>query len=287
MTADENRPDRYIALPGRAVLAIAGEEARSFLQGIVTNDVDLVAPDRAIYAALLTPQGKYLHDFFVCELDGRLLLDCEAARLPDLLKRLKMYKLRAKATIEDESGGWTVHAMIPGGGEPGRAGARRGGIVFTDPRHSGLGYRAIMPAATNMAESGLAEGSFPEYEALRVALGIPASGADLIPDKSLPLECGFDELHGVSFDKGCYVGQEVTARMKHRNLVKKRLFPVAVTENVPPGTPIFSGDVEAGEIRSVQDGRAIALLRIDLAEKGGLMAAGTSITPEKPDWATF
>ncbi len=281
------KPDRYIALPGRAVISISGADAKPFLQGLVTNDIDLVAPDRAIYAALLTPQGKFLHDFFIAELDGSLLLDCAAARIADLLKRLKMYRLRAKAEIADESANWRVWALLPGGGTPGDAGARRGGIVFTDPRHAALGHRAIMPADTKMDESGLEEGTFEDYEALRIGLGIPASDVDLLAEKSLLLEYGFDELHGVSFEKGCYVGQEVTARMKHRDLVKKRLFPVALEGPVAPGTPVMAGTVEAGEIRSVLDGRATALLRLDLADRDDLAAAGVPVRPNRPDWASF
>ena len=281
------KPDRYIALPGRAVISISGADAKPFLQGLVTNDVDLVAPDRAIYAALLTPQGKFLHDFFIAELDGRLLLDCAAARIADLLKRLKMYRLRAKAEIADESAEWGLWALLPGGGTAGSAGARRGGIVFTDPRHAALGHRAIMPAGTDMSESGLKEGAFEDYEALRIGLGVPASDSDLIAEKSLLLEYGFDELHGVSFEKGCYVGQEVTARMKHRDLVKKRLFPVALEGPVAPGTAVMAGPVEAGEIRSVLDGRATALLRLDLADRDDLAAGGVPVRPHRPDWASF
>ncbi len=281
------KPDRYITLPDRAVVSISGPDAKPFLQGLVTNDVDLVAPDRAIYAALLTPQGKFLHDFHIAELDGRLLLDCAADRVADLVRRLAMYRLRAKVEIRDESAGWTVWVLLPGGGTAGRADARRGGIVFTDPRHAALGHRALLPAGTAMAESGLAEGAFAEYEALRVGLAVPAAGTDLLPDRSLPLECGFDELNGVSFTKGCYVGQEVTARMKHRNLVKKRLFPVAIEGTLPPGTPVTAGTVEAGEIRSVAGSQATALLRLDLADRDDLSAGGVRIRPRRPDWASF
>jgi folate-binding protein YgfZ len=281
------KPDRYIAMPGRAVISISGADSKPFLQGLVTNDVDFVAPDRAIYAALLTPQGKFLHDFFIAELDGRLLLDCAAARLADLLKRLTMYRLRSKVEIRDESGSWQVWALLPGGGTAGAAGARRGGIVFTDPRHAALGHRAILPADTKMSDSGLAPGAFEEYETLRIGLGIPAADIDLLAEKSLPLEYGFDELHGVSFEKGCYVGQEVTARMKHRDLVKKRLFPVDTDGAVSPGTPVMAGAVEAGEIRSALDGRATALLRLDLAERDDLAADGVPVRAHKPDWASF
>lgn len=281
------KPERFIALPDRAVISIAGADARGFLQGLITNDVERVSPTQAAYAALLTPQGKFLHDFFIAEIDGSLLLDCNSVRAADLVKRLTMYRLRAKVTISDETANWAVWALLPGGGVPGQASPRRGGVVFTDPRHARLGYRALMPAATDMTGSGLAQGNIAEYEKLRLTLGIPDGAVDMIPEKSLPLECGFDELNGVSFTKGCYVGQEVTTRMKHRALVKKRLFPVTVGAGVKPGAPVVSGAVEAGEIRSVVDGQAIALLRLDLADKGSLEAGGAPVVPTKPDWASF
>lgn len=278
--------DRYIRLPGRAVVALAGDEARPFLQGIVTNDVEQVSPARAVYAALLTPQGKFLHDFFIAERDGRLLLDCDRSRVDDLLKRLKMYRLRAKVEIADETESWQVLALPQPASEPGAAEAWLGGVAFADPRHAGLGRRAIVPAGADPAAEGLTEGDLAELDALRLSLGVP-DDRDLVPEKSLPLECGFDELHGVSFTKGCYVGQEVTARMKHRNLVKKRLFPVTVAGAVETGTAVKCGDVNAGEIRSVRNGRAIALLRLDLAEREGLSAGGVAVQPEKPDWMSF
>ena len=133
--------DRYLPLDGRAVLALSGDEARPFLQGLITNDMDAVSADRAIYAALLTPQGKFLHDFFIAELDGRLLLETAAGRAEDLLKRLKMYRLRAKVEIDDISEGWKSYVLLPGSDVAGAAEPWRDGIVFTDPRHAALGAR--------------------------------------------------------------------------------------------------------------------------------------------------
>ena len=281
--------DRYTTLPGRTVLALSGEDVRPFLQGLITNDIEQVSPDRAIYAALLTPQGKFLHDFFIAECGGRLLVDCAAARIDDLIKRLTIYRMRAKVMITDESDSWAVHALLPAdsaNGAAGDAGDWLGGIAFTDPRHAALGRRTIVPTGA-ILEAGLTEAAANEYEALRISLGIPADGQELIADKSMPLETGFDELHGVAFDKGCFIGQEVTTRMKHRNLVKKRLFPVRLNGDAEPGSAVKCGDVDAGEIRSVLDGRGIALLRLDLVEKGGLTVNGVAVTPEKPDWAEF
>jgi len=285
----------HVPLADRGILAVSGEDAREFLQGLITNDIQHVSPGAAIYAALLTPQGKFLHDFFIAEHKGSFLFDCSSERIPDLIKRLTMYRMRSKVEIADESDKWAVGIMLPTGetGEPrtpGAATTRFDGVSYVDPRHAGLGERTIRLVdeddnfPTDMIQL---ENNRAIYESLRISLGIPDTGKDLIADKSMPLESGFDELHGVDFNKGCYVGQEVTARMKHRNLVKKRLFPVAIDGAVSPGAVVRSGEVDAGEIRSVIGGRGIALLRLDLAEKGGLVADDATVTPEKPDWAAF
>lgn len=278
--------NRYLLLRNRAVIALSGADARAFLQGILTNDIDLVSPNRAIYAALLTPQGKYLHDLFVAELDGRLLLETTSARVDDLLKRLMMYRLRAKVEISDETADWQVAALLPGNGTAGTAEGWLGGIAFGDPRHANLGDRAIVPAGIDISAHGLLPTTDSDYESLRLSLGIPGPD-ELLPEKSMPLECGFDELNGVSFTKGCYVGQEVTARMKHRNLVKKRLFPVEIEGTAVPGAAVLADGVTAGEIYSARDGKGLALLRLDLASRDDLSADGAVIRPHKPDWANF
>tara|TARA_R110002072_G_scaffold118593_5_gene250513 strand:+ start:217 stop:1089 length:873 start_codon:yes stop_codon:yes gene_type:complete len=285
----------HVKLPERGIVAISGETARDFLQGLITNDIGRVSPTCAIYAALLTPQGKFLHDFFIVEHKDRLLLDCRRDRIPDLIKRLTMYRLRSKVEIGDESDKWEVGVMLAAdeAGEPqpaGTAKTRFDGVSYIDPRHAGMGERTIrlvdeddtFPTDTVQLEKNRAS-----YDALRISLGIPDTGADLIAEKSMPLESGFDELQGVDFEKGCYVGQEVTARMKHRKLVKKRLFPITFEGEIAPGTVVKAGDVDAGDVRSAVEGRGIALLRLDLAEKGGLSADGIAVTAEKPDWADF
>jgi tRNA-modifying protein YgfZ len=285
----------HVPLADRGVLAISGENAREFLQGLITNDIESVSPSSAIYAALLTPQGKFLHDFFITEHKDRFLFDCKADRMPDLIKRLTMYRMRSRVDISDESDKWEIGVMLAAGdaGEPkpaGTATTRFDGVSYIDPRHAGLGERTIRLIDEDDSfptDEELQAKNRATYDSLRISLGIPDTGKDLIADKSMPLESGFDELRGVDFKKGCYVGQEVTARMKHRNLVKKRLFPVAIDGKVSTGAVVKSGDVDAGELRSVAGGRGIALLRLDLAEKGGLVADGATVTPEKPDWAEF
>lgn len=294
----------YVPLDGRALLAVSGEDARDFLQGLITNDVENLSPERAIYAALLTPQGKYLHDFFLFEHDGAILLDCAADRRDDLKRRLSMYKLRAKVVLDEPAEDVRVFALIGRGAldavglsdEAGHCrvfgGGSGAGVAFTDPRIAAMGARAVLPGdgAAALETAGFATAEPDIYEALRISLGVPDSGADLVPDKSFLLECGFEELNGVDFKKGCYVGQEVTARMKHRSLVRRRLLPVAF-DGPPPetGAPVKKGDIEAGEIRSVADGMGLALLKLDHAlaalETGEPLKAGdASATPERPEW---
>jgi hypothetical protein len=291
----------YVELPERGVLAVGGEDARSFLQGLVSNDVLRVRPDAAIHAALLTAQGRYLHDFFIAEIGGVLHLDCEAARRDDLMKRLKLYKLRAKVTLEDTTARLAVVAL-PGaaalaplglGGEVGTATAIDGGTAFVDPRHAAMGTRAILPrqsASAALKARGFAAGDRAEWERLRLSLGLPDGSRDLVIEKSILLENGFDELNGVDWKKGCYVGQELTARTKYRGLIKKRLLPVRIDGPTPaPGTVVTYADQEAGEMRSALDGIGLALLRLEFldrfaAEGGALVAGAARLTPSKPDW---
>jgi len=299
---------QFAILDNRGLLRVAGEDSVQFLQGLVSNDIRNAGPARAIYAALLTPQGKYLHDFFVLGLDGALLLDCERVRLDDLKKRLSMYKLRSKVTIEDVSDGYTVAALFGpdwrvgfGAGEAAGAAAPVGaGVVFVDPRLAEAGGRAVLPrgnAEAALVEAGLTKATAADYDRLRLRLGLPDGSRDLVVDKSILLESGFDELNGVDWKKGCYMGQELTARTKYRGLVKKRLVPVVLDGPPPePGTPVTLAGREAGELRSAaateNGGIGLALLRLDslaeAAKAGGAMrAGGVSITPAKAPWMAF
>jgi folate-binding protein YgfZ len=290
----------FVELAERGLLAVAGEDRGAFLQGLISNDVEKVAPSRAIYAALLTAQGKYLHDFFVAALGETFLLDGEAARLADLQRRLAIYKLRAKVTLAPEAGGLAVFAVFGGDalaalGLPGEAGAARpyaGGIAFVDPRLAALGARLIAPrdaGAAALRDSGFAAADFAAYDRLRLAAGVPDGSRDLAIEKAILLEAGFDELNGVDWQKGCYIGQELTARTKYRGLVKKRLMPVRVEGTLPPpGTPITLDGKEVGELRSGRDGVALALLRLEAVAGGQSLQAGEArVTALKPDWARF
>ena len=215
-------------LESRGILSVGGEDRTTFLQGLISNDIDRVAVDRAIWAALLTPQGKYLHDFFVAGIDETLYLDCESDRLMDLGKRLHRYKLRAQVELGIGEG-MAVYALFGGGAldalnlsaDAGAARSLRDGIVYTDPRLPAVGARALLPAcdAVNFLETlGFHAADTDSYETLRLEHGLSDGSRDLIVEKSTLLESNFDELHGVDWDKGCYMGQELTARTKYRGL---------------------------------------------------------------------
>jgi folate-binding protein YgfZ len=296
---------RFVILDDRGLLAVTGPDRVSFLQGLVSNDMEKAGPGRAVYAALLSPQGKYLYDFFVVELDGALLLDCERAGLEGLAKRLSLYKLRADVTIEDRSDEFCVAALFGDGAlaalalahEPGAALAFGGGMAFTDPRLTAVGGRSVLPrpeAEAALIATGCDPAEASDYDSLRLHLGLPDASRDLIAEKSILLEGGFDELNGVDWDKGCYMGQELTARTKYRGLIKKRLMPVTFDGPPPePGTPVMAGEKEAGEVRSslqtAGGGIGLALMRLapmaEAAETGAdLLAEGIKVTPTRPDW---
>jgi folate-binding protein YgfZ len=289
-----------VMLEDRAVLAIAGPDARDFLQGLLSNDVRRLAPGRALYAALLTPQGKFLFDMLLVERGGRILLDVEAARRAELLQRLLLYRLRAKVAI-DALPDWRVVALpepraaglLGLAVEAGAAAALDDGVAFVDPRLAALGVRLLLPEAAVAAVLGrleLAPVPAETYARHRLRLGVPASPTDLVVQRSTLLESNFAELNGVAFDKGCFIGQELTARMHHRGLVRKRLLPVRIEGPCPaPGTPLLLGEREAGEMRSGLEARGIALARLELLGEPGtappvLHAGATRLTPEWPDW---
>ncbi|MEM1383999.1 MAG: folate-binding protein [Pseudomonadota bacterium] len=250
--------------PGRTVLRMQGADAKGVLQSVVTNDLDRLAEDRALYAALLTPQGKYLFDFFLIADGDDVLIDIAATRAQAFAARVKMYCLRRDARMGEPTG--LSVALAWGADEPDRSGRR----VLTDPRHAALGWRLYGPVETVAADLTPAEAA--DYTALRVSLSVPESGVELVPEDTFILEAGFEALDGVDFRKGCYVGQEVTARMKHKTTLKKRLVPVRVEGAAPPGTPVTAKGKPAGTLFSQADGRGLAHLRLDRAT--GEMEAG-------------
>jgi folate-binding protein YgfZ len=266
-----------VHLEDRAVIALTGAEARGLLQGLITNDIEKVAPGTGIYAALLTPQGKVVSDFLIAEGDGALLLDCPAAAAEMLLKKLKLYRLRAKVEIEARPG----LAVFAGLTElPGRAALRA--ITFADPRLAALGPRSI-GALAEMPD--FLPGAAAYHDA-RLALGVP-EGADFGSDRIFALDAGLDELHGVAFDKGCYVGQELTARMKHRGTARKRLLTVEADDALPPpGSEIRDDSGVLGEITSSYGAKGFALIRLDRLEQvqGALKADTIAVRLTRPAW---
>ena len=264
-------------LPDRAVVEIAGEDRVAFLQGLVSNDVaSPPAPDAAVWAALLTPQGRWLADFFVFPAADALLLDCEAAQAGMLVQRLSRFRLRSRVALR-EAGEFAVQAGW-GGPEPDGAVA-----ASTDPRLPEAGWRALVAAG----QAGRGADATPgDYDLHRLRLGLPDGLRDLEPEKSLLLEAGFDELHGVSWTKGCYMGQELTARTRYRALLKRRLVPVGVHGPLPPrGTPVCREGTEIGEMRSGSGSIGLAMLRLDALEAAGTLSCGEAmLLPRVPDW---
>jgi folate-binding protein YgfZ len=266
-----------IPLPDRGVISVGGPDRVDFLQGLVSNDVERANDGQAVWAALLTPQGKFRHDFFLVADGDTILIDCEGAdRLMDLGRTLHKYKLRSDVAL-GISEGWSVLAAL--GGAP----VVDEGVVFADPRHPDMGWRVLTPKSAQAVtdETGFRLGSRPDYDAVRIPLGLPDGSRDMLPDKAILLENGFDELSGVDWNKGCFMGQELTARTKYRGLVKKRLLPVRFgpgeqAELPEPGAQVLFDDRDAGEIKSVSDGVGLALLRLEAIEKS--MAAGQPMT---------
>jgi folate-binding protein YgfZ len=248
--------------PDRALVRVTGPDRLKFLQGLVTNDVNRLAGDGILYAALLTPQGKYLTDFFLVAEPEAVLIDAPAAAAADLLRRLALYRLRAQVQVAP------AETAVTRGLGPAPAGA------LPDPRDPGLGWRLYGTALT--------EGAAVDWAALHVALAVPLHGSDLVPDDSYILEVGFPRLHGVDFRKGCYVGQEVTARMQHKTDLRRGLMQVALDGTAEPGTPILTAEGrEAGRLGTVAGDRALALLRTDRAQ-GALSAGAARVTLATP-----
>jgi folate-binding protein YgfZ len=260
-------------LPGRGVVEISGEDRVGFLQGLVSNDVAEAAPGRAVWAALLTPQGKWLADFFILADAGRLLLDCEREQAGMLAQRLSRFRLRSKIAVRDASGDYAVHVAWDG-----TPAAPPGALVARDPRLPDAGCRILSatPLETDSSEQ--------DWDLHRLALGLPDGSRDMEPEKSVLLEAGFDELNGVSWSKGCYLGQELTARTKYRGLVKRRLVPVGIEGPLPaPGTPVFAAGREVGAMRSGRGQLGLALLRVDALDKP-LSCDAATLVPRVPAW---
>lgn len=281
-------------LPDRGVIKVAGDGARNFLHGLVTTDILRLAPGEARFCALLTPQGKIIADFFVVEAPaadgGGFFLDIARTQIAGLIEKLNLYKLRAKVLIEDLSDVLGVLAAWEGGGRT------EIGLAYADPRLPALGLRAMLPphrAADAAAELGATLAAAEDYAAHRIALGVPQGGVDFSYGDVFPHETDMDQLGGVDFGKGCYIGQEVVSRMEHRGTARTRAVPVRYGGTAPaPGAAVTAGQRQLGTMGSAASGCGVALLRLDrvadaVAQGETLNAGGTPIRLVKPDWARF
>ena len=281
-------------LPDRGVIKVAGDDARKFLNGLVTCDMGKVSPAAARFGALLTPQGKIIADFIIAEAaeedGGGFFLDCPRALARMLVEKLNFYKLRAKVIVEDLSEVLGVMAVWDGARET------EYGLCYADPRLPALGTRLMLPphlAAEAAADLGATLTEPEAYEAYRIALGVPRGGADFMYGNAFPHEADMDQLAGVDFDKGCYVGQEVVSRVQHRASARSRVVPVVYDDFAPMnGLPVMAGEKEIGVLGATANGRGLALLRLDRvadAQAAGvpLTAGGIIVRPVKPDWAHF
>jgi hypothetical protein len=281
-------------LPERGVAKVAGEDARKFLNGLLTADIAQVTPERAAYAALLTPQGKIMVDMIVAEAPARdgggFFLDCPRALCGTLVERLNFYKLRAKVIAEDLSEVLGVMAVWDGPGET------EYGLCYADPRLDGLGSRCMLPphlAAEAAADLDAALLDAREYEAHRIALAAPRGGLDFYYNDAFPHEADMDQLNGIDFEKGCYVGQEVVSRVEHRGTARKRVVPVVFQDFGPEaGVPVKAGDIDVGVMGTSARGRGLAMLHLGrigdaLAAGQPIVSGGITLHPVKPSWARF
>jgi folate-binding protein YgfZ len=281
-------------LPDRGVVKVVGEAARAWLGNIVTTDIGRVAPGAPRFAALLAPQGKIMVDFIVAEAaaaeGGGFFLDCPLALAPELMQSLNRYRLRAKVVVEDISD--VLGVMAVWGGTP----AGPFAVTYPDPRLPALGVRCMLApqrAADAAAAFGATLSDAAAYDAHRIALGIPQGGVDFMYGDAFPHEADMDQLGGVDFDKGCYIGQEVVSRVEHRGTARSRVVPIAYDDfAAEPGTPVMADGKQVGMLGSTAQGRGLALLRLDraadaLAAGVPLEAGNIPIRLVKPDWARF
>ena len=276
---------RMTHLPHRGILEIQGEDKAAFLQGLISNDIYTVTPERVIYAALLTPQGRFLYDFFIGEKGNSFFLDVESTRLESLVKKLTLYKLRSKVILTPRPD-LKIFAVWGEGAATALGLSEDLGKVcnnaFMDPRLLALGARAVGEAPKIDFQPATPQ----DYDFHRLTLGVPEGGRDLIPERAILLESGLDELHAISWTKGCYMGQELTARTKYRGLVRKRLFPVTIEGEAPAeGTEIFSEGNSVGEMRSHNNAYGLALLRVEAVQTQKEFVCGNALLkPYIPVW---
>ena len=277
---------RIAELSRRGVVSVGGADAEKFLNDLLTSDVPK-APGTAAYGGLLTPQGKILFDLIAFRDGEQFLFDLLKAVVPDFVRRITFYRLRARVEIADLSGEWNVLAAWGSARAP-----ILDGPVAPDPRLPELGFRAIVPAGADMAPDH-AEASVADYDAHRIRLGVPEGGIDFGFGESFPHDADMDQLGGVDFVKGCYVGQEVVSRMQHRGTARRRVVTATAAADFPPaGTPVVAGEKVLGTLGSSAGDRGVALVRLDRAKEAidqgvAITASGVALTLTLPPWAKF
>jgi folate-binding protein YgfZ len=265
-------------LPDRGVVKVSGSDGRDFLNGLVTTDMTLLRPGFGRFGALLTPQGKIIVDFLITEVPsghgGGFLIDCPRALAQGLANKLGFYRLRAKVQVENLSDHLGVLAAWDG--DP----TVKPDLTFADPRQAALGWRILVPEELAQKAADLIGAELIDsaaYDAHRIAAGVPRGGLDFIYGDAFPHETNMDRLHGVDFDKGCYVGQEVVSRMQHRGTARTRTVRIVLDGPAPaPGEAILAGDKSLGTMGSSAEGAGLALIRIDRAADA--LDAGTPLT---------
>ena len=291
----------YDVLDSRGVVAVEGPEARSFLQAMISNDANNISSSASIYAAMLTPQGKYLHDFVISQVGNRFLLETEQDRILDLVKRLNLFRLGAKVTITAIEGdhlvaafwGRTSPLILANDHKPGFTDTVSDCCVVLDPRLAALGYRVM---GTKLNIEKFISQALPDpvtksdFDSHRLEIGVPDGSRDIRVNKSFLLESNFEELNGVAFDKGCYVGQENTARQKHKGTIRRRLIKVNISGPPPVNNERISWkNGEIGEMRSVRDDAGMAIIRLDRwaeakAQNAEFRAGSAIVVPVLPEW---
>jgi folate-binding protein YgfZ len=284
---------RGILFSDRSILRVTGEDAPKFLNGIVTNAVESLAPGKAVFTALLTPQGKIVVDFFAVAVEadegGGFVLDAPAPLADELAKKLNFYKLRAKVEI-------SVRPELVAAVVLDKAPPEELGLVYVDPRQAGLGWRIVLPregAETALEAAGAKIVDAENWQGRRISLGIPEGGKDFIYGDTFPHEADMDLIGGVDFHKGCFIGQEVVSRVERRDIARKRVVPVAFEQGGPEeGADILIGEKPAGFMGSSAGRLGLAMLRLDRVDEGMkegavLVSSGVELKLVKPDWADF
>lgn len=294
-------PENHVALlPDRGVVEVKGPDARRFLHGLLTNAVEPLTPGTAAFCGLLSPQGKILCDFFVvARSDDDFLLDCPRDQAAELVRRLSLYKLRSDVAIKDVSTDYTVSVTWADAdgisNTPAQVVSPPGGLAYADPRRPELGLRLLLTMSDDWVPGELdaKPASAAAYHARRIAVGIPDGGRDYEYGDTFPHEALYDQIHGVDFDKGCYVGQEVVSRMQHRGTARKRIVHVTGNAPLPDGfTDVKVGGATIGRLGSIDGADGLALVRTDRVAEAqdrsqAIEADGIPLVVTIPDWASF